>query len=274
MRGLMLGVVAALTMTAASAEEKNDLGVRFHGVVVHVADMEEALDFYSGLIGFDVDEAVSDKLARLESETPFFLLQTGEARPVTAENARTTFGFQTSDIEARIAEWRAAGVEFTSKTPEKVGVGRAIRFRDPFGAIHYLLQQEVGEPAPVAEPVIYNVGFNHTDAIAAQGLYVDLLGFVVRSMNYYPPAIPLGHADGSFAFMLHKAAAAPADDAQYASGTGAVAVFSAPDLAPVRRTLEQSGVELVTPAEAPGLPYERLAFRDGEGVVSEIWEIP
>lgn len=269
---IMLVVLAALTMTAACAEE--DLDVGFHGVVIHVADMDAALDFYSSVIGFGVAESVSESLVRLESDTPLYLLEAGPERPAAAGEARTVFVLQTGDLDARIAEWRAKGVAFAADAPGKVGVGRSIPFRDPFGALHSLLQQEVGDPAPVKEPVMYNVGFYHADALAAQDLYVDALGFVVRTTKYYPPAIPLGHADGSFAFMLHKRDVGPAVEAQYASGTGAVLIFTAPDLEQARRALERKGVEFVAPVDAPGLSHPRLAFRDREGVVSEIWERP
>jgi len=37
----------------------------------------------------------------------------------------------------------------------------------------------------------------------AQEFYCDGLGFKVRSTQYLP-ALPLGHSDGKFAFMLHE----------------------------------------------------------------------
>ena len=93
-----------------------------------------------------------------------------------------------------------------SDTPSAVEVGLAIRFRDPFGNIHALLEQTVGEVPPFEEPQVYNSGFKHPDADTAslRSLFVEALGFVVRTERYYPPSLPIGHPEGSFAFMLHE----------------------------------------------------------------------
>lgn len=39
---------------------------------------------------------------------------------------------------------------------------------------------------------------------AGRAFYSTTLGFVVRSEQYLPLDLPLGHADGTFGFMLHQ----------------------------------------------------------------------
>ncbi len=98
---------------------------------------------------------------------------------------------------------KSRGVEFLYDSPRSVGVGISTHFRDPFGNLLYYLEQQVGPSADFQEPRIYNVGLQVSNMEKARSFYCGLLGFVVRTERYFP-AIPLGHRDGSFAFMLHE----------------------------------------------------------------------
>jgi hypothetical protein len=148
-------------------------------------------------------------------------------------------------------------------------VGLSIRFRDPFGNIHALLQPSASEP--FAEPAIYNTGFKVSDASTAafRRLLGEGLGFVARSERYYPPSIPWGHSDGAFAFMLHEnEPTEPEIRARRNGGGEAVTlIFSAPAMEQVRSRLLAIGAgdSLVD------VGVNRAVLRMPDGLTAQVW---
>lgn len=217
--------------------------MRIRGVNILVADMNEAIAFYSGKLGFDV-LSTTEYPQRVELKSAGLRLHLSKtdkkAQYDYAGSIRTTFGFQANDLLATRDKLIAQGVRFLEPEPVKVGVGIATTFKDPSGNVLYLLEQQVGDRTPFEEPRIYNVGFHVPDVKAAQRLYCDVLGFVVRTDRYFP-AIPLGHADGSFAFMLHEKSDLTPRRSKYPTEAQIVPVFEANDLSRVRGVLEESG---------------------------------
>lgn len=279
-RILAAGICAASLLLAAVPAAGEEGGVRktpefrFHGAVIRVPDMQRALDFYSRTLGFAV---ISDegrpRTVRLGGDFPLYLREVpagpgrdgGDGR----DFARAGVTFMTADIAARSRALRKAGVEFLEAAPHKVGVGLAIAFRDPFGTVHSLLEQTIVAPEPFEEPRVYNTGFHHPDAGKMRPLYIDTLGFVVRTEDYFPPALPLGHRDGSFAFMLHQKAELRPAPGGYPTGAGTTLVFKTPDVEAAAAYLKAKGAEVFRPARA--VPEGILVMRDAYGVVSEIW---
>lgn len=249
---------------------------RFHGALIRVTDMEAARAFYVETLGFAVrsDQGVP-RTVRLGGDFPLYLRQV-PAAPAQAggggrDVAHTEVAFMTADIARRTAALRRAGVVFLEDAPQEVGVGLAIEFRDPFGTVHSLLQQTIVEPDPFEEPKVYNSGFVHPKVAEVRPLYVDALGFVVRTEKYFPPALPLGHADGSFAFMLHEQAGLRRAADAYPAGPGTTLIFTTPDVAAAMAYLTARGVETFRPGPRRTVPEGIAAFRDCYGVVSEIW---
>ncbi|MGQ0590531.1 MAG: VOC family protein [Sphingosinicella sp.] len=185
------------------------------------------------------------------------------------EEARSAIAFQALDIHATARRLRELGVVFLSDEPIRVGVGLALRFRDPFGNIHALLQQTIGEVAPFEEPEVYNSGFKRpdSDTPALRRMFAGL-GFVVRSERYYPPSLPIGHGDGSFAFMLHEnEPEEPEVRARSQPESAAVSlIFTAADLAAVQQQVG-SGRE---DAFALG---RRMRVTAPSGVPVEFWRL-
>lgn len=249
--------------------------LRLHAVKIKVTDMEQAIEFYSGVLGFRVDSMQHySGWVRLSNETvPLWLQQASLRGPDEQPQAvRTGAGFQARDLAKTIRALESRGVEFLYDSPRKVGVGISTHFRDPFGNLLYYLEQQVGPPQEFQQPRIYNVGFRVADMEKARRFYCGLLGFVVRSEEYFP-AVPLGHRDGTFAFMLHEEENLPPARIDYPNQRQTVVVLETSELESLLRTLSEAGVEMA--AELPfQTPLGRTAaVRDPFGNVFEIVEV-
>lgn len=263
---------AATTVRLQYGRPASDYALRLHGVKVKVADMDRALEFYGGILGFQVLSRSSyPRLVSLNNETlPFYLELADRKSPNESSRfARAGIAFQTMNLRSRVAELKKKGVEFITDIT-KAGVGIAVRFKDPFGNVQILIEQTVVAVEPFVEPRIYNVGFQNPDMAEARAFYSDKLGFVVRSEKYYPPAIPLGHADGSFSHMLHERKGLQIRPDGYPNASQTVLLYRAETFETVLRLLRAIGVETLheTPVQGPLGPF--VAIRDPFGVVSEV----
>lgn len=249
------------------------LDLRFHGVRLGVTDMEAALQFYRDKMGYTITSATDDHATLANTTMAFYLHRVSEAPPPPdPATARDIITFQAQDLLATIEQLKARGVRFLDDAPQRNGVGHSIRFVDPFGHVHSMLEQQVGNVPPFAEPRIYNVGFNLRNFEAARSFYADKLGFEVRS-EHYDPAFPMGHADGSFAFMIHEFPETPTrTEGNYPAQ--ATILFETPDLDAAWHALEYAGIEVVHEAPQAGSAGRYVAFRDPFGNVSEVVERP
>jgi len=242
---------------------------RYHGVLIRVPDLARARSFYVETLGFS-EERVSDNLIRLVDDSPIYLEQAiGPLRPPDVDEARSAIAFKVRDIQATARRLREAGVEFLSEEPFQVAVGLAMRIRDPFGNIHSLLQPTLGSVPAFTEPAVYNSGLKNADADTAplRSLFAGL-GMVVLTERYFPPSLPIGHGDRSFAFMLHEnEPGEPEIRARGEPGTAAVSlVFSTEDL--------QAASRVVGNGEAvPFALGRRLRATIPSGLPIEIWQM-
>lgn len=248
--------------------------IRFHGAKIRVSDMDAARTFYSEKLGFTISWTADEgSLIALDAEPPVYLAKAETMTPADPGMAGAAIVLHTSDIEALVRDLQAKGIKFKNPVPQKNGVGVDVTFYDPFGTRISVMEERTGRPGPEQEPAIYNMGYTAPDVAAQRPLYLDGLGFVVRTEDYFPPALPLGHRDGSFAFMLHQKNV-DLGPATYPGGTGTTLVFSTADLDAARTALEDRGLEFLnTQADEQG-GMRFLAFRDPAGIVSELWEQP
>jgi catechol 2,3-dioxygenase-like lactoylglutathione lyase family enzyme len=91
-------------------------------VALEVGDIDEALAFYGGLLGFDLRGRVGARMAFLDAGDQFVALSA--PRRADADRDRHV-GFVVDSRAAFAAAARAAGVELLP--------GRGTRFRDPWG---------------------------------------------------------------------------------------------------------------------------------------------
>ena len=108
---------------------------RLSHVVVRVADMERAVEFWEGTLGFEGFGAGAFRFLRLEGATIALNLVEG-GDPVAGESL-TEIVLEAPDVRAVHSRWRAAGVTFeldprpVMRTGERTLV--AAHFRDPDG---------------------------------------------------------------------------------------------------------------------------------------------
>ena len=111
----------------------------------------------------------------------------------------------------------------------------------------------------------------------ARRIYADVLGFVVHSDRFYPPALPIMNPDGSFAFVIYDKPSFLNDfrarAGLYPAENGCLLVFKTGDIAACRAHLLSRAPRLrMTPVESFALG-RRMAFIDNAGIASEIWEL-
>lgn len=265
----------AFGLAAFLAPDASPTHVRALGVRLNVLDMRVAVDFYSTKLGFviraggptslDVDLAV-------ESGRRLTLHQVPNLPPLSPTEARASLTLQVRDLDAALSRLRSAGVLLGEVAKRKEGVGIAATIHDPFGTPLSLMQQTVAPIEEFTEPAIYNFGFYVPDMARARAFHETSLGFVARSERYLPFDMPLGHADGTFGFMLHVREGVEAMRYKSVDDERVVILFEVSDLAGTVERLKARGVVFQqAPQTAPGAtPVAR--FYDPFGYISEIVE--
>ncbi len=246
-----------------------------YGVKIKVNNMAKALGFYGDLLGFEVllREHYPNLIALKNEMLPLFLEQTDLPSSLEyGKSAQAAITFQTNDLKKRMAELKSRGVKFITEIG-KVGVGISARFQDPSGNVHSMLEQTVVETPEFVEPRIYNVGFAHPDMAKAREFYCDKLGFVVRTEKYYPPAIPLGHRDGSFSHMLHEKNGLKHVRTKYPDEAQTVILYRVPEFNITLRLLRHLKVDFIQSEPQVGHLGRFVSIRDPFGVISEIVEL-
>ena len=194
------------SVTLVSFRPTNDEFIfRTYGVKINVTDMEEAVDFYCNKLGFKIETRVDDsQVFLLTGETNKLVLNKVKLLAPTDEwESRAVLTLQVNHLDSAVKRMRANGVEILDNQIRKEAVGNALYVTDPFGNKISMMHQTIAPVKPFQEPRIYNYGFFISDMSQARAFYCDKFGFVVRSENYLPLDLPLGHSDNSFAFMLH-----------------------------------------------------------------------
>lgn len=247
-----------------------------YGIKINVDDMEKALAFYRDKLGFEVEDgsAMPELMVLKSEDREKLLLQHVDRLAVTGPNdTRMSITLQVNDLDRAIEKMKSLGVEFASGVREE-GVGNAISIIDPFGRPISLMHQTIVPVEPFEEPRLYNFGFYIPDMDAGRRFYCDKLGFVVRSENYLPLDLPLGHGDGSFAFMLHYRDGVVAKQSKYPDESPYnILMLSTDDLTAAAAELKKQGVPFVSERAQAGPLGARMAFVDPFGNVCELLEV-
>ncbi|MEZ5597381.1 MAG: VOC family protein [Pseudomonadales bacterium] len=143
--------------------------VGIHHVAIGVPDLDRALAFYSGVLGFEAvqrsewdgdsplaDRAVgltrtSARMAMLKAPNAFLEVweyrvpQPRDLRSRPCDHGFPHFCLQVRDIEAEYARLSAAGMEFVADAPVNFGTSSAVYGKDPFGNIIEIY--EIRDPA-------------------------------------------------------------------------------------------------------------------------------
>ncbi len=233
------------TSFASIIASKKGSGVKFYGVEIKVSDISRAAEFYGETMGFGIKNQTSDE-AWLETQNfPVKLTKAATANRIDFESeTHAKIAFMANSLLLTIDQLRSKNVQFHPQSLSRNGIGIGITFEDPFGNRHSLVEVQVRDVPNFAEPRIYNTGFAMANMDLARDFYVDGLGFEVYSEDYLPDALPLKHADNSFAFMLHYnkdllVRQSNEDQSQVSL------IFSTPDLESSMGLLKSAGATLI-----------------------------
>jgi catechol 2,3-dioxygenase-like lactoylglutathione lyase family enzyme len=249
------------------------------GVMVRVVDLDQALEFYREVAGFETVQAdrAAGRAELVNGEVKLWLLKV--ETPVRHDlpgPSEAHLNLQIEKIDATLADLARRGVRRLLDQPAVEGIGPNMPIADPSGNLLYVIQlndqmrQQMGPSGPLPRPRVFNYGITVSDMAAARKFYEGLLGFQVATEKFYPPVIPYLPA-GVLQVVLHesatKAAAPPSPDTAQMN-----LVLEVDDLAAARRDLEARGgtlrasgarVELLDPFGNVHLLVERSAPGQG-----------
>jgi catechol 2,3-dioxygenase-like lactoylglutathione lyase family enzyme len=196
---------------------------RIAGLVVRVVDLDQAVEFYRGVAGFEtvrVDWAAGSA-DLVNGDVSLRLLKVRDAaHHVLPGPSEAHLNLQVPSLDAALADAARRGVRQLADKPLGSAIGPNMPIADPAGNLLYLIEASggAGQQERPARPRVFNYGITvpAMPAMAeARRFYEGLLGFKVYSEAYYPPVIPYLPA-GVLQVVLHEsatqAAAPPAPD--------------------------------------------------------------
>jgi catechol 2,3-dioxygenase-like lactoylglutathione lyase family enzyme len=259
---------------APYAQQSESPSLRTSGLKINVEDMDKALSFYSGKLGFEVaDRSDYPRQVVLKTDDSFKLILNRVARLQKAGPSETQVGLtlQVNDLDQAIEKMRSMNVVFAETKPRREGVGNAIFILGPFGMKISLMHETITKVEPFKEPRVYNFGVLIPDMSVGRDFYANKLGFVVRSEHYLPLDLPLGHRDKTFAFMLHYRPGVTPVKSEYPKAAPFLTmVFETADLARTLKELRgaRAGVIEVKSTKSGQV----VVIEDPFGNVSEVTE--
>jgi predicted enzyme related to lactoylglutathione lyase len=276
MKFLLILLACCIATQSNQQVLQNTMQLKAWGVKINVTNMPVAIGFYHGVLNFEVARISAD------SNTVFLKPASGAGNillhkvqyllPAGDEEAKASLTLQINNIDTAIAVLKQKGVDFSNYQVRKEGVGYAIYFNDPFGTRISMMQETVGDNMRFTEPRIYNYGFYITDMDVAQKFYTLQLGFVIRSTKYLPLDLPLGHPDGSFAFMLHTRNGLRALRYNMADNEHIVVIFETPGAEALLQHLHENKVALAKNEIEDAGAGKIISFYDPFGYISQAIE--
>jgi catechol 2,3-dioxygenase-like lactoylglutathione lyase family enzyme len=112
-------------------------------IQVNVTDMDAALDFYCGKLGFAVHSKTSyPNIVRLEHEAIRFILNRVKEKALGGypDVAQTIINIGTENLQRDLKRLRAAGVEVLHDAPLSCPAGIYAAIRDPSGNVLELIE--------------------------------------------------------------------------------------------------------------------------------------
>lgn len=109
---------------------------------IYVPNIQEAIDFYTRVLGFEVNKQYGPKIVTLvHGNLPIVLEETEQSTYKSDTTASgVVLALSTDDINQTVSSLKEHKVYFIMDEPTKCPPGQYIRFRDPFGNILEYLQ--------------------------------------------------------------------------------------------------------------------------------------
>ncbi len=218
--------------------------IRFYGLKILVDDMQTSRHFYQDVLGFEVLDEDSPK-TDLKTGTWPIQLQISPANQASTypQTARTGLTIETYKLLPEIDRLRKLGVLVYDTLLARNGVGISIPFQDPSANVLSMMEVQVREVPNFEGLRIYNCGVTGGDMESLIKFYRDILGFEEWSPDYLPWALPLKHADGTFAFMLHYKPGLERNKTDYGISPQMIIILSTPDLEKMKSYLTSVQIE-------------------------------
>jgi len=269
-------VIAVFLYIPSDGQPGNEIArLTTYGVRINVPDMKKALQFYRGILGFQV------RRASLDSNTVILQPATGDDRiilkkvnyllPQQENESGACLTLQVNNLDSSIESLKEKGIDLTRQSIRKEGVGYAIYIYDPFGTRISLMHETVVKNAAFNEPRIYNYGFYIPDMQKGRQFFTRQLGFTERTLNYLPLDLPLGHKSGSFAFMLHTRDNIKSIRYNSTDNEPVVILFQTKD---IQRLIAEMSVQKILTKKMTEDPVtgRAVSFYDPFGYLSEVIE--
>lgn len=242
--------------------------LRTHGVKINVDDLDKAIAFYCDKLGFEIESRQDyprEVFLKIPGRIKLSLRKVQKLQPPGPTDTRVSFTLQVNDLDQAMAQMKARGVEFAVLEKRKEGIGFSTAIKDPFGGRLSLIHVTSNQVPAFKEPKLYNFGFYVPEMEGARSFYAQQLGLVELTDRFLPLDLPLGHADKSFAFMLHyRPGGTQAVKSGYPQAWPShTVVFETADLKAAATVMKKRGVKLLD-EKGP------VVFADPFGNVSEL----
>lgn len=111
-------------------------------ISIYVPDMQEAIDFYTNVLNFEVNKQYGPKIVTLvNGDLPLVLEESDKVSYKTDNHpSGVVLALKTDDIEQTLQQLKAADIHFLVEVPTDCPPGKFISFRDPFGNVIEFLQ--------------------------------------------------------------------------------------------------------------------------------------
>jgi catechol 2,3-dioxygenase-like lactoylglutathione lyase family enzyme len=268
-------ILLVIVTTNLRSQSKDSKLIRTYGIKINVTDMDKAIDFYTGKIGFEVESKKNyPNMVVLKSndKNKLILNLVRNLVPEGPNDVKTGLTLQVNDYDQATKLLKSKGVNFGDNLKRKEGVGYSIYFNDPFGTQLSTMQVTIYKEEPFIEPRIYNYGILIPDMEKARTFF-KTLGFVERSERYLPLDMPLGNADNSFGFMLHYRDGIESLHYNTANDEHIVILFQTIDIEASIKEMKELNIKFVQSKVQQNELGKYISFRDPFGLVYELVEI-
>ncbi|MCL1698210.1 MULTISPECIES: VOC family protein [unclassified Lysinibacillus] len=110
-------------------------------ISIYVPNIEKAIDFYTTVLGFEVNKQYGPKIVTLvHGDLPLVLEESKESNSISKDFLGVVLALKTDDIHQTVNKLREHNVEFIVDEPMDCPPGKVISFRDPFGNVLEYLQ--------------------------------------------------------------------------------------------------------------------------------------
>jgi predicted enzyme related to lactoylglutathione lyase len=243
---ILIGLICLAFVSAPSSQQKfasNDGDTAIFtphvwALEYGVADVQRAADFYTGALGFEVEENnCCAPLKVLRNGAVRLLLNRSEAKLPAADAANVHLNMRVGDLAVAAEAVRQKGGTLVDASPHPFALGQSMTIHDPFGNSINLLDIASDNKTADSKPAVFNIGVLGEKLEQIEAFYTGL-GFQIFSREYLPD-LPL-QRHGVVALVLPGSAKSPAK-----SGTrqGTI-VLGVSDFNAAVKSLQSRGIKI------------------------------